>query len=56
VGQARTPKRFQVAKSLSWMTGYAMPSFFVAATTLSKGFSQKNSGAWTPTIVSPCAA
>ena len=52
----RSPKRFQVAKSLSCTTGYAMPSFFVAAATLSYGFSQKNSGVWTPTIVSPCPA
>src|SRR5215831_14552118 len=42
-----------MAKSLSWTTGYETPSSFVAATTLSKGFSHENSGECTPTIVRP---
>src|SRR4030095_656547 len=45
--------RFQIMNSLSCTTGYLTPSFFVASTTFSYGFSQKNSGLWTPTIVNP---
>src|SRR5712671_3422839 len=53
VGHARTPHRFQIVISLSCTTGYRTPSFFVASTTLSYDFSQKNSGLCTPTIVNP---
>src|SRR5215813_6129573 len=42
-----------MAKSLSCTTGYFTPRSRVAATTLSYGRSQPNSGEWTPTIVSP---
>src|SRR3989449_1426191 len=53
VGHARPPHRVQIAKSLSCATGYRTPSRFDASTTFACGFSQKNSGLWTPTTVSP---
>lgn len=56
VGQPRTPYRPQMTESLSWTTGCRIPSLRVAADTLSVDRSRKNSGVWTPTIVSPAAS